>query len=121
MCKVQHAVEIIVTIVNTGCCETSKLLDHFVNKVSFIFKQVRTMSSNLWKISLAVLLYYSSFCGTTGTLFWTYAKQWIRGNLVNFFCEPKSVSKQDALILITCLSKMVQRSEIVISELSTFP
>ena len=36
------------------------------------------------------------------------AKQWIKGGLVNFICKAKSLSKQDVLIMITCLSKIVQ-------------
>ena len=35
-------------------------------------------------------------------------KEYIKGSLVNFICEAKSVSKQDALLMITCSCKVVQ-------------
>ena len=36
------------------------------------------------------------------------SKERIKGSLVNFICEAKSVSKQDTLIMITCSCKVVQ-------------
>ena len=33
-----------------------------------------------------------------------YGKQWNKGSVANFICETKSVSKQDAHILIICSS-----------------
>ena len=40
-----------------------------------------------------------------------YQKQWIKGSLVNFICEAKSVLKQNVLIIVTCPSKVVQWTE----------
>ena len=48
-------------------------------------------------------------------------RQWIKGSLVNFICEAKSVSKQDALILITWSSKVMQWTETTLSKLAIFP
>ena len=47
-------------------------------------------------------------------------KQWIKGSVVNFICETKSVSKQDALIMVACPSKVVQGTETMLSKLATF-
>ena len=48
------------------------------------------------------------------------SKQWIKGNLVNFICEAKSVSKKDVLIEITCSLKVVQWPETMLSKLAIF-
>ena len=49
------------------------------------------------------------------------SKQWIEIRLVNFICVTKSVSKQDALILITGSSTVVQWTEPMLFKLATFP
>ena len=49
------------------------------------------------------------------------SKQWIKGSLANLICEAKSLSKQDLLIMITCLSKNVQPPKTVLFKLATFP
>ena len=48
-------------------------------------------------------------------------KPWIKGSLANFIWETKPVSKQDVLIKVTCLSKVVQWTETMLSKLATFP
>ena len=48
-------------------------------------------------------------------------KQGIKGSTVNFICETKSVSKQDALILLTCSCKILQITKTIVSKLATFP
>ena len=48
------------------------------------------------------------------------AKQWIKGSLVNFISEVKSVSKQDLFISI-CPGKVMQWTETILSKLATFP
>ena len=59
---------------------------------------------------------------THNTIFiFKIAKQWIKENVVNFLCETKSVSKQDALILIARSSKIVQWTKTMLSKLTTFP
>ena len=64
-------------------------------------------------VLLILLMDPNSFLKTT--------KQWIKGSLVNFICEAKSVSKQDALILITWSSKVMQWTESTLSKLAIFP
>ena len=50
-----------------------------------------------------------------------YPKQWIKGNVVNFISETKSMSKQDVHIVVTCPSKVVQWTEIMLYKLAAFP
>ena len=49
------------------------------------------------------------------------SKQRIKGSLVNFICEAKSVSKWDAIIIVTCPSKVVQWTETMLFKLATIP
>ena len=43
----------------------------------------------------------------------------MKGSLVNFICEAKSVAKQDVLIMVTW--KVMQWTETMFSKLVTFP
>ena len=50
-----------------------------------------------------------------------HSKQWIKGNVVNFICETKSVPKQEALIMATWPSKVVQWTKTCFPSWLLFP